>query len=238
MRQSWRELQVTQATQSLGREAATRAQLCSPLRTFRLLRAFVGLSDAAVALSPPAPAATLVAASVASLVSSRRCFFDLRFSSRCSRGSDLLVTRSRFEFFGSPLGFFGSRFGGCGCAAPTAAGVCFSCRPTAASEGTHLPIAARSWASKSGFAVGHLREALAVCSTKTHVSYGECRYGSCRWCEAPSQKPWSVAATSILARRKADFDSCWYPPPSCQPGRKTTNERACLPSAAVSSFSM
>jgi hypothetical protein len=37
--------------------------------------------------------------------------------------------------------------------------------------------------------IGHLRAPRAVCSTNTPVSHGDCRYGSRRWCDAPSRYP-------------------------------------------------
>eukprot|EP00965_Chrysotila_dentata_P012750 421079-Pleurochrysis_carterae.AAC.2 len=60
---------------------------------------------------------------------------------------------------------------------------------------------------------------------------------ACRWCDAPSQKPWSAAATSTLARKKREAESAAKAAPSSQPGRNTTKESACSPDAAAASSS-
>ncbi len=51
--------------------------------------------------------------------------------------------------------------------------------------------------------IGHLRAARAVCSTNTPVSHGDCRYGSRRWCDAPSRYPAQRRHTLESAARAA-----------------------------------
>ena len=43
------------------------------------------------------------------------------------------------------------------------------------------------------------------CSTNTPVSYTDVLYVFFRWCAAPSQYPWSVAATTNEFRRCSHF---------------------------------
>mmetsp|Transcript_21842 Transcript_21842/g.63876 ORF Transcript_21842/g.63876 Transcript_21842/m.63876 type:complete len:307 (+) Transcript_21842:118-1038(+) len=111
-----------------------------------------------------------------------------------------------------------------------------SCRSAADESGTLAAKAARSSASNRPSA-GHLREPRSVCSTKTTVSYGDARSGSARWCDAPSQKPWSAAATRTALRRKGEAERLACARVSFQPGMMKAKERGASAAAAAASSS-
>jgi len=67
----------------------------------------------------------------------------------------------------------------------------------------------RSTPGRRTSGIGHLRAARAVCSTNTAVSHGDCRYGSRRWCDAPSRYPARRRHTLASAARAALASWTW-----------------------------
>ena len=74
--------------------------------------------------------------------------------------------------------------------------------------------------------------ALGEQSANTPVSYVELRNDAFLWCAAPSQYPWSAAATTNFVTKKRELFNADHAHSSVQPGTNTTNVNGAAFSAA------
>ena len=79
----------------------------------------------------------------------------------------------------------------------------------------------------------HLAAPRLLCSTNTPESYGDWRYRSRRWWEAPSQKPWSAAAITTRRCRWGQLLSSCHAAVSCGQAQHPVRASAAAPGQAL-----